>query len=60
MVAESTGARAHVTGARPRVCPGVAALGGDRRSTRLGSGRRPLATVSPRGARQGRGDWVEP
>ena len=54
------GAREDLTAARPRVCPGVAAHGRDERRTRLVPARRPLATVSTRGARQGRGDWVEP
>jgi len=59
-LAKSAGARRDVTGARPRVCPGVAAHGRDERSTRPGSARRPLATVSKRGARRGWGEWVEP
>jgi hypothetical protein len=47
------------TGARPRVCPGVAALGRDERSARPGAACRPLATVSTRVARRGWGEWVE-
>ena len=43
----------------PRMCPDVAALGRDGRSTRPGPARRPLATVSARVAGRGWGEWVE-
>lgn len=56
---KSAGARGGVTGARARVCPGVAALGRNERSTRPGTARRPLAIVSTRVARRGWGEWVE-
>ena len=58
-LAKSAAARGDVTGAGPRVCPGVAALGRDGRDTRLGPTRRPLATVSARVAGRGWGEWVE-
>ena len=48
-----------VTGAMPRVWPGVAALGRDGRSTRPCRARRPLAAVPKRGARRGWGEWVD-
>jgi hypothetical protein len=54
---EGAGAREDVTGARPRVCPGVAALGRVGRSTHPAPTPCPLAAVSPRGARRKWGDW---
>ena len=56
---KSAGARRDVTGPRPRVCPGVAALGEDGRSTGPAPAPRPLAPVSTRVARRGWGQWVD-
>ena len=58
-LAKSAGARGDVTGPGPSVCPRVAALGRDERSTRPAPAPRPLATVSMRVARRGWGEWVE-